>query len=124
MISDNIKILIGKLKTKIEANQAIWSRTSRDTEFKLELQKGAITVDSWEDSTLGSVVDLAIFNENGDIVDSVAAQINEDPEDYKVLLEIYELAKKSYFKVDETLKTIFDELDSPKTVGKDNRLPF
>ncbi len=61
MISSNIKILIDKLKTKTELGQAIWSKTSSDTEFKLELQKGAITIDNWEDSH-GLFVDLSILN--------------------------------------------------------------
>ncbi|CCG53698.1 Protein of unknown function [Flavobacterium indicum GPTSA100-9 = DSM 17447] len=123
MISENIKILIDKLKKKTESGQAIWTKTSRDTEFKLELQKGAIVTDNWEDGQ-GFFVDLAILNENGEIIERDFFNVNE--EDYKTLYEVYLLAKNSYYKVDETLKTIFDELDSPKIVGKDKNkdLPF
>lgn len=123
MISANIKILIDKLKKKTELGQAIWSKTSRDTEFKLELQKGAITIDNWEDGE-GLFVDIAILNENGETIERDVFNVSE--EDYNVLFEIYMLAKNSYYKIDETLKTIFDELDSPKIVGKDRHrdLPF
>ena len=122
MISENIKILIDKLKKKTEAGQAVWTKTSRDTEFKLELQKGAITTDNWDDGG-GLMVDLAIINDKGDIIERDFF-VSGDNNDFKTLLEIYELAKKSYYKTDETLKTIFDELDSDKIVGKDKNVSF
>lgn len=123
MISSNIKILIGKLKKKTEIGQAIWSKTSSDTEFKLELQKGAITTDNWEDGH-GCFVDLAIINENGETIERDV--FNKNEEGYDELFTIYLIAKNSYYKIDETLKTIFDELDSLKIVGKDRHkdLPF
>jgi len=127
MISTNIKILIEKLKKKTESGQAIWTKTSRDSEFKLELQKGAITTDNWEDNE-GRYIDLAIINENGEAIERDAFNLYEmtQVENYNTLYEIYEIAKKSYYKIDETLKTIFDELDSEKIVGKDKHrdLPF
>lgn len=125
MISENLKVLIDKLKKKTESGKAIWSKTSVETEFKLELQKGAITTDKWDDSQNGeSLVDLLIINANGDVIERAVFGESE-PIEYKQLLEVYELAKKSYYKVDETIKTIFDELDSENTVGKGtNDLPF
>ena len=48
-------------------------------------------------------------------------------EGYNYLIELHSLAKRAYFKVDETFKTIFKELDSDKTIGterKDDDLPF
>ena len=125
MISANIKILIEKLKIKTESGQAIWSKTSRDTEFKLELKKGAITTDNWEDGN-GYYVDLAIINQNGETIERDAFNAVENEEAYKALYDIYILAKNSYYRTDETLKTIFDELDSSQIVGKDinKDLPF
>lgn len=124
MISDNIKTLIEKLKRKTQAGQAIWSKTSRDSEFKLEMQKGAITTDNWQDDYGNFFVDLAIINENGDVIERDVFP-GEEIDDYLILQEIYELAKKSYYRSDETLKTIFEELDSDKIIGKDKGgLPF
>lgn len=118
MISENLKVLIDKLKKKTESGKAIWSKTSVETEFKLELQKGAITTDNWVDSQNSeSLVDLLIINANGDVIERAVFGESETI-DYNQLIEVYELAKKSYYKVDETIKTIFDELDSENTVGK------
>ena len=103
MISEKIKILIEKLRSKTESKQAIWKKTSRDTEFKLEFQKGAVVTDNWTDGE-GLHVDLAILNDNGDIVERVIYDYEQE-EDYKKILEVYELAKKSYFKSNQCFKS-------------------
>lgn len=121
MMTENIKMLIEKLIKKTTAGQANWKKTSRDTEFKLEFQKGAVVTDNWTDGE-GLHVDLAILNDNGDIVERVIYDYEQE-EDYKKILEVYELAKKSYFKSDETIKNIFEELESDKIIGKEE-LPF
>lgn len=125
MISNNIEILIEKLITKTKAGQAFWDKTSRDSEFKLELQKGAITSDSWSDGN-GVFVDLAILNDEGEIIERDFFDLHENQEDYSKLYDVNMAAKNSYYKLDETLKTIFDELDSVKPVGKNRNkdLPF
>lgn len=123
MISEKLKILIEKLRSKTESREAIWKKTSRDTEFKLEFQKGAVTIDNWTDD-FGSFVDIRIINENGDEVEGVVFDSNT-PEQYSVLQDLSELIKKSYYKTDETFKTLIDELDSDKIVGKGkDDLPF
>jgi hypothetical protein len=123
MISEKLKTLIEKLKIKTESRQALWKKTSRDTEFKLEFQKGAVTIDNWTDD-IGTFVDLRIINENGDEVEEVVFNSNSF-EQYIILQELSELVKKSYYKTDETFKTLLDELDSDKIVGKGkDDLPF
>lgn len=122
MISENIKILIKKLKKKTEAGQAIWSKTTSDTEFKLELNKGAITIDCWLADDFFTYADLSVFNDVGEIIQREI--FNNNHESFNELFEIYEIVKRSYYKIDETLMTIFEELDSPKIVGKDSNKGF
>lgn len=129
MVPDNFKILVDKLKAKTTKKEAIWTKTSRSNEFKLDLGKGAITVDSWEaDDDYKQLVDIAVINEDGDRVDSIQFSSMEK-EDYKYLIELHAMAKRAYYKVDETFKTIFKELDSDKTIGTERKpspddLPF
>jgi hypothetical protein len=128
MIPENFKTLVDKLKAKTTKKEAIWSKTSRNDEFKLDLGKGAITVDSWQsEDTAEQLVDIAVINERGDRVDSIYFSSSEK-EDYKYLIELHTLAKRAYYKVDETFKTIFKELDSEKTIGTERKteddLPF
>lgn len=118
MIPENFKTLVDKLIEKTTKREAIWSKTSRDDEFKLDLGKGAITTDRWTGSSGESLVDIAVINERGDRIDSIYFSSTEK-NDYEYLVELHSLAKRSYFKVDETFKSIFKELDSDKTIGKD-----
>lgn len=125
MMNANIKLIAEKLINKTDVGQAIWTKTSRDSEFKLELTKGAITTDTYEDGEYGTKwIDLCIYNVNGDIIEREAFNENH-VDDYAILQKVYESATKSYYKIDETMKTIFDELDGEKIVGRDNKeLPF
>jgi hypothetical protein len=128
MIPENISSLIEKLKQKTSNKQANWLKTSRENEFKLELNKGAITTDNWNHKDVGMMVDFAILNEYGDEVERIMVIEAEEIEDYKFVLELHNLAKREYYNVDDTIKTIFDELDSDKIVGKERKkdedLPF
>lgn len=119
MIEQELKYLIQKLIEKTASKNAIWTRTSRDNEFKLELQNGAVTVDSWFNNI--SSADFAIINQNGDIIQRVV--LNDDDADYQLLIELHELAKRAYFKVDDTIRSIFIELEQKKIVGKEDKTP-
>jgi hypothetical protein len=127
MIPENFVTLIDKLSEKTSKKEAVWSKTSRDDEFKLDLGKGAITIDRWQnDDNNEQSVDLAVMNENGDRIDYIFFTY-ADRDDFKNLAELHSLAKRAYYKVDETFKSIFKELDSDKTIGikgEQDSLPF
>lgn len=125
MIPENYKLLIEKLKQKTLKKEANWSKTSADDEYKLDLGKGAITIDNWRDNGK-TYIDLSIINDRGDIIDRIYFPSGET-EDYNLVLELHSLAKRAYYKIDETLKNIFKELDSDKPIGNVNPvddLPF
>jgi hypothetical protein len=117
MIPENFKTLVLKLKDKTSKKEAVWYKTSRDEEFKLDLVKGAITIDNWQDPESEEMcIDLVVINEKGDRIDSIFFTESEK-EDYKFLFELHSIVKRAYYKVDETFKIIFEELDSDKTIG-------
>jgi hypothetical protein len=127
MIPDNFKALIAKLVTKTHKKQVVWTKTSRDEEFKLNLEKGAITVDNWYDDEANVWrVDIAIYNDRGDRIDRIA-YMEAEKNDYEALMVLHSAAKSAYFKVEDTFKDIFKELDSDKTIGSEQStddLPF
>ena len=126
MIPEYFKTLVVKLQEKTTRKETIWSRTSLYSEFKLDLEKGAITVNKWYDEEeRQSYVSISILNNFGDRIDSFAVTSNEK-EDYKNLDELYTLVKRAYYKVEETIHNIFNELNSSKTIGTedDDNLPF
>ena len=117
MIAENFRLLIEKLKYKSSKREAIWAKTSRDEEFKLHLGKVTLLTDCWYDEvTFNKKVDLVILNEDGEKIDGVILSKGDD--EYESLLELHTRAKQSYYKIDETFKSIFEELDSNKVVGE------
>ena len=95
--------------------------TNRDTEFKLNLGKGAITVDNWtDDRDRKEYVDCVIMNENGDTIDRISFS-SEATDDFNYLIALYAIIKRAYYKIDETLKSILEELDSNNIIGLDNK---
>lgn len=128
MIPDSFTALLERLIEKTKKKQIIWAKTSRDNEFKVFLEKGAITTDNWYDPDIGdSAVDLAVYNERGDQIDRVSF-FQAERKEYDDLVALHSLAKKSYFKVEETFEDILKQLNTDKTIGEDRKenddLPF
>lgn len=115
MIPGNIEKLIRALIEKTLAKQAIWGKTSRPNEFKLHFEKGAVTTDSW-DTDGETVVDFGIYNSYGDRIDSFYASDKDDS--YSLLIALHNCAKREFYKVDETIINLFDEIQSVKSIGK------
>jgi len=117
MIPENFKILIEKLKEKTLKKETIWTKTTRDDEFKLDFGQGAITVDQWsDDHDHVQYVDIAVFNERGDKIDTIYIS-SDNKDEYKCLEELHALAKRAYYIVDDTFKIIFKEIESDKVIG-------
>lgn len=127
MIPVNMRDLIRALIDKTESKKAIWGKTSRPNEFKLSLEKGAVTTDSWSDDRGEESVDFGIYNIYGDRIDNFYAE-KRDP-DFELLMELHNAAKREFYKVDETISNLFGEINDDKSVGKrlidgEEELPF
>lgn len=127
MIPSNMIDLIKALIVKTVSKKAIWGKTSRENEFKLYLEKGAITTDCWNDDRGGESVDFAIYNIHGDKIDNFIAEKGDT--DYTLLIELHSAAKREFYKVDETIGNLFDEINNDKSIGKrlidgEEELPF
>jgi hypothetical protein len=117
MTPEYITTLIEKLKNKTLQHKAIWNSSSGADEYKLDFEMGAVTVDRWsipEQNT--EVVELVILNEDGNKIERVAF-IEAEITDFNNLAELHTMAKRSFYKADDTIKNIFKELESDKTIG-------
>jgi hypothetical protein len=126
MIPNNIENLILALIEKTNKKEAIWGKTSRPNEFKLNFEKGAVTSDLW-DKNGDEIVDFSIYNSFGDQIYNYSAQKGEVG--YEILLELHNNAKREFYKVDETISNLFNEVKSDKSIGnrvieKGDDLPF
>lgn len=115
MIPSNIENLIKALIQKTIDKKAIWGKTARPNEFKLHFDKGAVTTDRWNGNDEDSV-DFGIYNNFGDRIDNFYASKGSD--DYEILLELHNVAKREFYKVDETITSLFNEVRADKSVGK------
>jgi len=128
MITDRYIKLIDKLSSKTQEKKVIWQRSSSQDEFKLELEKGAITIGKYEgDFNNAPEVFINIYNDRGDRIDVIS--INGSDKHFEYINEFYSSIRRSYYKVDETIDSIFNELESDKTLGapeisEDDDLPF
>lgn len=116
MIPSNMIDLIKALVDKTKSKEAIWGKTSRPNEFKLYLEKGAITTDCWNDEREGEFVGFAVYNVYGDRIDNFYAEKGE-PE-FDMLMDLHNAAKREFYKVDETISSLFSEINDDKIIGK------
>jgi hypothetical protein len=115
MIPGNIETLIKAVIDKTSSKKAIWGKTSRPNEFKLHFEKGAVTTDYWVDEN-GEIIDFGIYNAFGDRIDNYYAL--KGSTEYELLYELHSCAKRNFYKVDETISSIFSEVKSDKNIGK------
>lgn len=129
MIPNNFKNLIEKLLNKTQKREVIWQKSSREDEYKLDLDSGALTVDKWSpENKFNMSIDIAIYNDRGDRIDRIEVHSEENPDDFKLLDEFHSEVRRTYYKVDETFKGILTELDKEGAIGKEEKtsddLPF
>lgn len=111
--------LIRGLKEKSRLGKALWQKTSRDDEFILHLDSGTVSTDLW-DNNGNKTVDFVIRNDRGDVVGNIEYN-NFEGAYYEELLELHSLARDSYYRTDETIKSMLDELDNKDKIGD---IPF
>lgn len=114
MNNDILKKLIEKLMKRTASGELVWSKTSGQNEFKVMFSSSAITVDKYrskDDEPYN--YDLIVYNDQGDPIDRVV--YDTDPlafnlPDTKLIIDLYDVAVKGYYKVDKTYDDLFKEL--------------
>jgi hypothetical protein len=121
------------LKAIIEKNKdrkSIWLKTSGNG-FKILLSGNAIAIslilDGISDNE-GYHYNLIISNNQGETVYNYRTHNSRRPSDneFALLESLYDSAQNVYYKVDETFKSIFNNVTSMDTIGEDpdDNLPF
>ncbi len=116
MIEEKYKKIIDKLVEK--SKNVIWNKTSRDAEFKVILKTSTITTDRWVDEEGEDCVDFIIRNQRGDMIAMLMYSDKDDKEEYNYLRRLHDCAKNSYYKIEDTIEDIFNELDSENEIGE------
>lgn len=115
-----INNLIQKLIDKTSQGETNWNRIGDTDQFTLTLEKGKISLDNYVSPDEGRVHKFAILNSKGDIISQmwVSENLPEDFYDYRLIDELYDKVRNSYYKVDETIQGLLDETNKKGKIGK------
>jgi hypothetical protein len=113
---EKIISLVNALIAKTANDRAVWVKTSRESEYKLQFETGAVTIDNWaSDSVEIDSIDLSIYNKNGDRIETFYYNIGVD--EYSFLSRLYTAIHKRYYLIDETIDGIFKEIATGRVIG-------
>lgn len=122
MATINYFEVVKKLVEKTGKREVNWLKV-RDNEFKVLLKSAAITISKYHyDPEDQDYVNLRIYNLQGDTVYEYIASENDTITEstqlpFKLLDELFIAARTSYFKVEETIESIIDELTHENEIG-------
>lgn len=114
MINIKSREFIKKLITKTNERLIQWEEGVNNYSFSCNFSSGKIGVSSIFDTEIGD--DYAYVNLINDLGASsvIASEYKENGnyEDYKLLIELYNVASNSFYKIDESIDKFTQELDS------------
>lgn len=118
-MDNKLNILIKELTEKNLNKGAVWQKTSGEGEFKIQLNKATLTIDKWNDED-GDNFSLDIYNENGEKIKQIhtMASLLEDAENFALLSDLYNSVINTYYKTDETIDSIINEIKNKDIIGK------
>lgn len=129
-MEDRLKGLIDSLNEKTKNRKSKWERMGRSDQFTLTLDSGMISINKLITNNGNLLYQLAITNVNGDVIIKVnevdKPRTLDEPNDFEILSDFHDNVSKAYFRVDETIENILDEIQKNVEIGKDleDQLPF
>ena len=139
MIPERLKKIVTLLRDKTSEKKAIWNKTSGQDEYKLQIGEGSSIVVSFDYGNYNSeYITISIFNKNGDMVERYDTENEQDEDSSKLLWSFHKAARDSYYKVEETMEHLLNEISKqdvvgikeekkiipPAVLGEDDDLPF
>ena len=115
-MDEKINKMIDALLIGTRNKEFQWEVTPRASEFRLTLEAGSVTVDSWtaQDEDTGEEIDLAdiVFNNvKGERIDRYWAQGGGGSAAlYERLVGLHEAVRRNAMRLDEALNDIFGEV--------------
>lgn len=118
MIPERLKKIVSLLKDKTSDKKAIWNKTSGQDEYKLLIGEGSSIVVSYDYGNYNSeFITISIFNSNGDMVERYDNENELDLESNELLWSFHKTARDAYYKVDETMESLLNEISKQDVVG-------
>lgn len=120
-MSEEILKLIELLTEKTKQRNVIWNETSVEDQFKLNFDESYVLVNkNWQGGNY-STFTFELRNKEGKILDVL--DTNEQNQYNELVSNLYDNIINSYYKVEETYKSIFNKLSYSIKVGKEEDPP-
>ncbi len=110
--------LVDDIRDRSREGKISWSPSSYSGTYQATLGKGVIMIsrdvsddDNYPADYTPPMVSLSFLNERGETFNSINCYTTHD-ELYDDLMAIYEAANNNYMKIDETLKSMIDDLNN------------
>jgi hypothetical protein len=120
-MENRVQKIVDTLTKGTEEDKLSWESTARETEFRMELNKGSITVDSWvnfdhENGEEEKLADISFLNKDGELIDRVIFSQETDRLDYRAVVNLQGMARRKSLNIDEKINDIMSELQ--KKIGE------
>jgi len=114
MITKEYMDLISMITENTKSKKIVWEETDIKGIFRTRLGQGYITIEkNYFMHNTNSRIIFSVINEKGVEAKSISCNNKEsDIVFYNLLHSLYNAAKSSYLKVNETLDSMFEELNS------------
>lgn len=106
------------IKQRTYDQRLAWTPSSYSSTYQAAIGQGAVTVSldlsdqEYDPEFIPPVAYLSFLNSRGETIHAINCY-SQDDENFPLISEIYQLAKDSYLKTNETIQSMFDELHSP-----------
>ena len=120
MIPTEYTELLQKLFKKTKEKLAVWNKSSGEEQFVLKLTDGTIIIEADFDLNEGTVFRFSILNNDGVRIEFFEVKDDfNNRDDFLLMSELHATIKRIYYKVEETIKNITNEIDNSYIVGSD-----
>lgn len=109
-------MLVNDIRDKSKKGLITWEPSSFSNSYQATLGNGAIVITHCDDAEIYDndippTLSLSFLNERGDIFHEIKSYTIKD-EGYQELDEIFQSAHNTYMKIDETLRSMIQDLHS------------
>ena len=132
-MNQKVKELMLRLIEKTDEGNAFWSKTSGNNSFQIVFPNGAVTISQGFDGyNQEEWFNFSLFNNNGESIYNISStDTDSTPGELDIVSQLFNSVLSSYYKVDITIDSILEIIDSNATVGNrdintsnDDGLPF
>lgn len=122
-MNDNIEKIVNILIKKNANRETIWTKTSGENEYKIQLNNATLTIDMWGGIEGEEHYDITIYNGRGEQIDyfNISESEYSKAYEFELLKKLYESTVDVYFRKGETINDILSQLNEEGIVGNHNK---